>query len=164
MSDELQRVWLILAKFRALGDNPIGLTVGSEALVQCFVPETIIEVALKELPNQDLASADNKDKEGSSSDALNGVAVTDIDNAVRHQAKLPASVKGALVTEVTPDSAAYEAGLRQGDVIQEINRKPVKSAEEAVRLTEKTESKTTLLRVWRNGGSHYVVVDESKAG
>jgi len=48
MSDELQRVWLILAKFRALGDNPIGLTVGSEALVQCFVPETIIEVALKE--------------------------------------------------------------------------------------------------------------------
>lgn len=43
-----QRVWLILAKFRVLGENPIGLTVGSESLVQCFVPETIIEVALKE--------------------------------------------------------------------------------------------------------------------
>ncbi len=48
VNDEQQRVWLILAKFRVLGDNPIGLTVGSEALVQCFVPETIIEVALEE--------------------------------------------------------------------------------------------------------------------
>ena len=56
------------------------------------------------------------------------------------------------------------AGLKAGDVIQEINRKPVKTAEEAVKLTEHTNNKSTLLRVWRNGGSHYVVVDESKNG
>jgi len=31
-------------------------------------------------------------------------------------------------------------------------------------MTEKTETKTTLLRVWRNGGSHFIVVDESHAG
>jgi predicted RNA-binding protein YlxR (DUF448 family) len=31
-----------------------------------------------------------------------------------------------------------------------------------VKLTENTNSKKTLLRVWQNGGSHYVVVDESK--
>jgi len=43
-------------------------------------------------------------------------------------------------------------------------RHPVKSAEEAVRLTENTKDKVTLLRIWTNGGSHYVVVDESKAG
>ena len=46
----------------------------------------------------------------------------------------------------------------------EINRKTVKTAEEAVRLTEHPKDKTTLLRVWRNGGSHYVVVDENKNG
>ena len=33
---------------------------------------------------------------------------------------------------------------------------------EAVRLTETTKDKVTLLRVWRNGNSHFVVVDESK--
>jgi serine protease Do len=65
---------------------------------------------------------------------------------------------------VQPDSAAAEAGLKPGDVIQEINRKPVKNAEEAVHLTEKTDTKTTLLRVWRNGASHFLIVDESKAG
>ena len=46
MSNNLQRVWLILAKVRVVGGNPIGLKVGSEPLVQCFVPETAIEAAL----------------------------------------------------------------------------------------------------------------------
>ena len=77
---------------------------------------------------------------------------------------MPETVKGAVITEVQPDSASAEAGLKPGDVIQEINRKPVKSAEEAVRLTENPTDKTTLLRIWREGGSHFVVVDESKAG
>ena len=68
------------------------------------------------------------------------------------------------VTEVDPNSAAAEAGLQPGDVIQEINRKSVKTAEEAVTMTEHPADKTTLLRVWRNGGSRFVVVDETKAG
>jgi serine protease Do len=48
-------------------------------------------------------------------------------------------------------------------VIQEINHHPVKSADEAVKLTEKSDNKHTLVRVWEKGGSHYVVVDESSA-
>ena len=47
MSSGIQRVWLILAKVTTMkGDNPVGLTPGSEALVQCFAPETVLEVAL----------------------------------------------------------------------------------------------------------------------
>ena len=45
-SSNLQRVWLILVKVTVVGDNPTHLTVGSEALVQCFVPETVLETAL----------------------------------------------------------------------------------------------------------------------
>ena len=78
--------------------------------------------------------------------------------------KVPENVKGVVITEVQPDSPAAEAGLKQGDVIQEINRHPVKTAEEAVRMTENAKDKVTLLRIWSNGGSHYVVVDESKVG
>ena len=126
-----------------------------------------IEVAVKELPSNDLASNSRKgNEEGGASDSLNGVAVSDIDNAVRHELNLPAGVKGALVQDVTPDSAAYEAGLRRGDVIQEINRKPVSGADEAVKLTDNLKDKKILLRVWSKdkGGSRYVIVDESKAG
>jgi serine protease Do len=88
-----------------------------------------------------------------------------MDQQARQELKVPETVKGVVITEVQPDSPAADAGLKQGDVIQEINRHPVKSADEAVRLTENVKDKVTLLRVWSNGDSHYLVVDESnKAG
>jgi serine protease Do len=121
-----------------------------------------INVTVKEVPGaENLAKADTKAKD---TGTLNGVGVGDLDNRARKQFEVPETVKGAVVTEVQPDSAAAGAGLKPGDVIQEINRKPVKGAEEAVRMTENASDKTTLLRIWREGGSHYVVVDESKAG
>jgi hypothetical protein len=46
----------------------------------------------------------------------------------------------------------------------EINHHSVKSAQDAMRLTEHAKNKTTLLHVWNGEGSHYIVVDESKAG
>jgi len=122
-----------------------------------------LDVTVKELPgNEHLAKNDNGHDEDTGT--LNGVAVGDLDSGARQQFDLPNTVKGVVVTEVDPSSAAAEAGLKPGDVIQEINRKPVKTAQEAVQLTEKATDKTTLLRIWRDGGSRFVVVDESKAG
>jgi serine protease Do len=122
-----------------------------------------LDITVKELPGTEhLAKSDNA--EGKDTGTLNGVGVADLDNNLRRQFELPESVKGVVITEVKPDSAAAEAGLKPGDVIQELNRKAVKTADEAVRLTESPEDKVTLLRIWRNGGSRYVVVDESKAG
>ena len=93
---------------------------------------------------------------------LNGVSVADLDAHGRQQFNLPDKLQGALITSVEEDSAAAGAGLQPGDVILEINRHPVKNAEDAVRLTEQTKDKVTLVRVWSNGGAHFVVVDESK--
>jgi serine protease Do len=118
-----------------------------------------LEVTVKELPgSENLAKNDSNHPDDTGT--LNGVAVADLDSNARQQFELPSNLKGAVVTEVDPNSASAEAGLRPGDVIQEINRKPVKNAEEAVKMTEKTTDKTTLLRVWRDGGSRFVVVDE----
>ena len=58
-----------------------------------------------------------------------------------------------MVTDVDQDSAAYEAGLRPGDVIEEINHKPVQNAEDAVKLTENMKEKKILLKIWSNGGT-----------
>ncbi|HTL16617.1 MAG TPA: DegQ family serine endoprotease [Patescibacteria group bacterium] len=122
-----------------------------------------LEVTVKELPGTEhLAKNDSSHPDDTGT--LNGVAVADLDNNARQQFDVPSTVKGAVVTQVDPNSASAEAGLRPGDIIQEINRKPVKNAEEAVQMTEKTTNKKTLLRVWREGGSHYVVVDESNVG
>jgi serine protease Do len=122
-----------------------------------------LEVAVKELPGSEQL-AKNEGQNSDDTGTLNGVAVADLDAATRQQFNLPGNVKGVVVTEVDPNSASAEAGLAPGDIIQEINRKPVKTAEEAVKMTEDASDKTSLLKVWRNGGSRFVVVDESKAG
>ncbi|HXT38884.1 MAG TPA: PDZ domain-containing protein, partial [Candidatus Angelobacter sp.] len=119
-----------------------------------------IEVTVKQLPGAEKLAENNVDN-SQDTGTLNGVQVADLDQQAHEQFNVPKDVKGAVVTQVDPSSAAAEAGLKAGDVIQEINRKPVKDADDAVKLTEKSDTKRTLVRVWDNGGSHYVVVDES---
>ena len=87
----------------------------------------------------------------SKTDALDGVEVTDLDAQARREADVPENVHGALVTKVEEDSNAAEAGLRAGDVIIEIDRQPVRSADEAVAASEKAKGDRILLRVWRGG-------------
>ena len=38
--------------------------------------------------------------------------------------------RGVIISEIEPDSPAYEAGLRTGDIIYSINRNPIKSIED----------------------------------
>lgn len=127
--------------------------------------ERDFKVTLKEMPGEPrLASNDNNQSAENEDEALQGVEVGDIDGSVRSQLHLPADLQGAVILNVDPNSAAADAGLQRGDVIQEINRKPVTSAEDAVSLSKKSSTGKTLVSVWRNGGSRFVVVDESKSG
>jgi S1-C subfamily serine protease len=64
---------------------------------------------------------------------------------------IPANVQGAVISQVAPDSAAYEAGLRPGEVITELNHQPVKNARDAVTDTEKQAGGETLVKVWTKG-------------
>ena len=93
--------------------------------------------------------------------ALRGVAVDDIDPEARRQLNIPSQVKGAVITEVASDSAAARAGISRGDVILEINKQPVTSAEDAVQLCAKVESKKSLVKLWSRGSKVFVVVDET---
>jgi serine protease Do len=121
------------------------------------------DVRVKELPGPDKL-AENGGSNSDRSDTLQGVGVTDLDAQARQQFHIPETVKGVVVTQVDSDSAAAEAGLKPGDVITEINRHEVASSNDAIKLTQHAKERTTLLHVWSENGSHFMVVDESKAG
>jgi len=62
-----------------------------------------------------------------------------------------------VVTRVTPSSAAAEAGLQRGDVIQEVNRKPVRDTSDFERAVSGSKE-ATLLLVNRHGSTQYLAV------
>jgi serine protease Do len=124
-----------------------------------------ISAVLGTLPADLESHGDNaspSDEGPATQDSLDGVEVTDLDPQARHQLHIPGNVHGALVSSVDEDSNSAEAGLRQGDVIQEIDRQPVTSADDAVELSKKAKGDRVLLRVWREGGSSYIVVNNRK--
>ncbi len=120
--------------------------------------EKVVSVRLGEITGQGLAKAGGMRGGVRNGEVLDGVTVDDLDVRLRHQFNLPGSLEGAVVTQVNPDSAAVRAGLNPGDVIQEINRQRVTSADEAVQISRSVQGGRVLLRVWRNGGSHFLVI------
>ncbi len=123
--------------------------------------EKELKVTLKEFPqDKELAKANGNGN--NSGDVTDGITVDELNAASRQQFNIPNHIRGALVTEVDPDSPGAQAGLRAGDVILEINRKPVKSSEEAVAMTENLKDESVLLRVWSRGGSRFVVLKKGE--
>jgi serine protease Do len=133
--------------------------------------EKVLSIKLAELPHDVFTRNDNRGRREqgqSTTDALDGVQVSDVDASFRRQFDLPRTVHGAVVVKVDPDSNAAEAGLRPGDVIMEINRQEVRTADDAVGDSEKAKGDQIMLRVWSSGGpggqggTRYVVVDNTK--
>jgi serine protease Do len=117
-----------------------------------------VNVVVKERSGESVAQ--NNTPKSSEEGSLNGVTVGDLNQELRAELKVPNTVQGAVVEEVDPSSASAEAGLKTGDVITEINHRPVKSAQEAVEATTGKANGETLVRFYRNGGNHYVAVHE----
>jgi serine protease Do len=91
-----------------------------------------------------------------------GLAVDDLDQDARQQLQIPADVKGAAIAQVRPGSPAEDAGLQPGDVVLEVNRKPVASAEQFANVVKATPAgKDILLLVWSKGNDSYRVVHPS---
>jgi serine protease Do len=66
--------------------------------------------------------------------------------------------KGAVITAVRPGSSAAKAGLRTGDVIVEVDRQQVASADDAAKRLGSRRAGGHLARILRGDGSLFVVV------
>jgi serine protease Do len=88
-----------------------------------------------------------------------GLAVAELTPDVRQQLHIPSQVQGVAVESVRPASPADDAGLAPGDVILEVDRHAVTSAQQFVDVAHANPvGKDLLLLVWSQGNSGYRVV------
>lgn len=119
--------------------------------------EQTINVVVKDMEGAQLARKDSP-RETSVGAPLSGLSLGQLDPTSRRQFNIPPAVKGVLVTDVEPERAAADVGIRPGDVVQEVNRKAVTNEDEAFAAAEKGNRNGTLLRIWSRGGSRFVVL------
>jgi serine protease Do len=112
-----------------------------------------LTVKLGELPNSK-EQAENS-QEGASKDAFEGVSVDNLDADTAKQLGLPASTKGVVVTGIDPASPKADSGLREGDVIQEVNHLRVHNVGE-FREAMRKAGNTALLLVDRGGTTLFI--------
>ena len=114
-----------------------------------------MSVTLGELPNKDQQEAALSDD---NSGGLEGVQVENLTPAIAQQLELPNGVGGVVISSVDPSSVASDSGLNRGDVIQEVNHKPITSVRE-FQQTISAAKGSILLLVNRHGITSYVAIE-----
>lgn len=115
-----------------------------------------VNVTLGEFPENGQAGGQPTPGAGA---ALKGVQVQNLDASLRQQLGIPAGTSGVAVTNVDPGSAAAAVGIQQGDVIQEVNHKPVHNVSEFEQAVAGLANQPVLLLINRNGTTQFVVVE-----
>jgi serine protease Do len=87
-----------------------------------------------------------------------GVGVVPLTPDLAAQLRLRRGTQGVVVQSVDPDGPAAQVGIQEGDVIQEVNRQPVRSVEEMRAALQKSGNRPPLLLINRGGQTQYVPV------
>jgi Do/DeqQ family serine protease len=88
-----------------------------------------------------------------------GVRIEPLTPEAKSQLGLPATTQGVLVREVDPVGPAAHAGLERGDVIEQVNQQPVRSATDVTTALERSGNRPALLLVNRGGESIFITVN-----
>ena len=112
----------------------------------------------------DLNSPNNTEAASTEHKGRWGVSLGDLDQNARNElqqegASQGVNIHGAIVENVVPGSPADNAGISRGDVIMEVDRKPMKSASDVAQaLGSVANGQDVLVLVWSNGGSTFRVL------
>ncbi|HEY7372057.1 MAG TPA: trypsin-like peptidase domain-containing protein [Polyangia bacterium] len=128
-----------------VSEQPIGGTTGIDYVRDGA--SRSVQVKIGEYPGQSEAGGG----------AHIGVALQTLTAPIAQSLGLPASTKGAVVAEVEEGSPADKAGLAVGDVIREIDKKPIATVEDAAAAL-RSGKKAHLLRVTSASGTRFITV------
>ena len=85
-----------------------------------------------------------------------GMNVQPLTPEIARQLELPRSASGLVITDVDPSGAAAAAGLREGDVIEQVNGRAVTSGDELRSALDAASDRPAVLLVNRQGTTVFV--------
>src|ERR1700735_973094 len=150
--------------------QPVNAPNQLQVQISQFAPGTPIKLQIwhngaSENVSLKLAELSEHDDQQASSEtsgaALEGVQVQDLTSDISQELNLPTGTHGVVVTSVDPSSpaAAAQPPLRRGDVIQEINHKPINGTSEHPQALAGADKQPVLILVNHGGVTGYVVVE-----
>ena len=145
--------------------------VGKDAQVKVVREgqEQLIAVKVAERPSDEMLAKREpgppKEKESGEmikppDNVLASLRVQALDNALMSQLNISEKTTGVVITSVEPGGEAEAAGLKRGDVLQEVNHEPVKSLADYQKAAEKIKKdEPAVVFVNRQGNSLYVAIN-----
>jgi serine protease Do len=119
-----------------------------------------LTVTLGERPREEVATLNPE--QGESMEESLGFSVTELSASIKEQLQLDSDTEGVVVRNINEGSAAYERGLRRGDVITRVKRNAVTSTTEfyeEVEVAIEGGDEVLLLTVLRNDIEQFVAFE-----
>jgi serine protease Do len=149
-----------LHDYNALRNHVAEATPGSNATVKILRDgsEKTVNVKLDEAAAD--KNARSRDGENGSADdkAALGISVAPVTPEIASQVGAAKTTKGLVIENVNPDGRAAEADLQSGDIIVQVNRRPVATADELRTAVKNAGNKPLLLLINRQGTELFVPV------
>jgi serine protease Do len=156
----------------AIDNQPVVDNNGLRNLIASKAPGSSVEVtarrggrdqnfnvALAELPDrQGQREGEESGGNGGTGNERFGLSVQPLTPESASRYGLDSDDQGLLVTRVDPVGSAANAGIRQGDLIQEVNRQPVKTVAEFSAAIQQSGAKPALVLVKRRNNVIYLTL------
>lgn len=86
-----------------------------------------------------------------------GFTVSNLTGDLAKKYGITDEVPGVVITAIDPHGTAYASGVREGDIVLSVNRKPTKDTQAfASAVSNLKQGSTVLLRIYRQGSSFFV--------
>ena len=121
--------------------------------------EQSLQVALSELPDRQRPETEESSSgNGTGTNDRFGLSLQPLTAEMASRYGLEADDQGFVVTRVDPASSAATAGIRQGDLIQEVNRQPVRSIVAFTTAMRASGSRPALILIKRRNNVIYLTL------
>jgi serine protease Do len=131
---------------------------GSKATVTLVRQGRTLDVAVQLITvKREATAATNRRGDADTDDGL-GVSVQPLTPQLAERLDVPRETDGVVVTDVDPDGRAADAGLREGDVIRQVDGKAVRSASDLRAALSRKADRPALVLVQRGENTFFATV------